>query len=182
MPRYEIRLAGLGGQGIVRAGVIIGSAAALFGGKNAANSQSYGPEARGGASKAEVIISDEEIDYPKVEEPDAVALMSQEAYDKYAKDLKKGGVLIYDSDMVYDPKPVEGARVYAIPATRIAEEAGRKIVANMVMIGGLIAITKAVDPSAVKKSIEMNVPKGTEELNVKAFERGYEYALGLLKV
>ncbi len=181
MSKYEIRFAGLGGQGIVRAGVIIGSAAALFGGKNAANSQSYGPEARGGASRSEVIISDEEIDYPKVEEPDAMVLMSQEAYDRYARDLKRGGVLIYDSDMVYDPKPIEGARVYAIPATRIAEESGRKIVANMVMIGALVAITGAVDPSAAKRAIERNVPKGTEDLNIRAFEKGYEYALGLLK-
>lgn len=181
MSRFEIRLAGLGGQGIVRAGVIIGSAAALFSGKNAANSQSYGPEARGGASKADVIISDEEIDYPKVEEPDVIALMSQEAYDKYAKDLKSDGILIYDPDMVYDPKKVEGAKVYAIPTTRIAEEVGRKIVANMVMIGGIIAITNAIDVVSVKKAIETNVPKGTEELNIKAFEKGYEYALSLSK-
>ena len=161
------------------AGVILGRAAAIHDGKNATQGQSYGPEARGGACKSEVVISDEEIDYPKVENPDLIGIMSQEAYDKYVEDIKPGGILIYDPDMVPDPKPMEGITVYAIPTVEIAEETGRKIVANMVMIGSVAAVSEAAKPEAVEKTIEKSVPRGTEKLNISAFRAGYEYAMKL---
>lgn len=182
MGRYEIRLGGLGGQGIILAGVILGRAAAVYGGLNATMTQSYGPEARGGASRSEVVISDEEIDYPKTLTPDLLAVMSQEAYDKYIKDLKPGGTLVVDPDLVkIDERASKASRVYKVPATRIAESLGRRIVANMVLIGSIIAITKLVSIEAVEDSILASVPQGTEQLNLTAFRRGYEYGLKLIR-
>jgi len=181
MSRFEIRIAGLGGQGIVLAGIIIGTAASIYGGKNATQAQSYGPEARGGACKTEIVIGDEEIDYPKVEQPDIVAVMSQEAYNTYVGEIKENGTLLYDSDMILETRPMKNVRIYEVPATRIAEQLGKKIVANMVMIGAIIAITKIVDNQSIEKAIASNVPRGTEKLNIEAFERGYEYARRLLE-
>jgi len=181
MSRFEIRIAGLGGQGIVLAGIIIGTAASIYGGKNATQAQSYGPEARGGACKTEIVIGDEEIDYPKVEQPDIVAVMSQEAYNTYVGEIKENGTLLYDSDMILETRPMKNVRIYEVPATRIAEQLGKKIVANMVMIGAIIAITEIVDNQSIEKAIASNVPRGTEKLNIEAFERGYEYARRLLE-
>lgn len=181
MSRFEIRLAGLGGQGIILAGVILGFSASVYAGKSATQAQSYGAEARGGACKAEVVISDEEIDYPKVEKPDLLVVMSQEAYNKYVDDIKSGGTLVYDSDMVYQTKDLKNLKVYKVPATKIAEKIGRKIVANMVMIGAVSAISKVLDPDSVEKAIARNVPRGTETLNVNAFKEGYSYAANLGK-
>jgi len=181
MSRFEIRIAGLGGQGIVLAGIIIGTAASIYGDKNATQAQSYGPEARGGACKTEIVIGDEEIDYPKVEQPDIVAVMSQEAYNTYVGEIKENGTLLYDSDMILETRPMKNVRIYKVPATRIAEQLGKKIVANMVMIGAIIAITEIVDKQSIEKAIASNVPRGTEKLNIEAFERGYEYARRLLE-
>ncbi len=175
MQRYEIRLAGLGGQGIVLAGVILGRAAAIYDGKNATQAQSYGPEARGGACKSEVVISETEIDYPKVENPDMIGVMCQEAYDKYVDDIKPGGIVIYDPDMVPKTKPMKGIKVYTVPTMRIAEQTGRKIVANMVMVGAATAATGIVSQQAVEKTIEKLVPRGTEKLNISAFKAGYDH-------
>jgi 2-oxoglutarate ferredoxin oxidoreductase subunit gamma len=180
MPRYEIRLAGLGGQGIVLAGVVLGTAAAIFDQKRATQTQSYGPEARGGACKSEVVISDDEIDYPKVEQPDLIGVMSQEAFDKYLGDLKPGGIVIYDPDMILSLKEMKNARMYAVPTVRMAEKIGRRIVANMVMIGSVTAASKMIDPKAVEKAILRFVPKGTEKLNLSAFNAGYDYTLKLM--
>lgn len=180
MPRYEIRLAGLGGQGIVLAGVVLGTAAAIFDQKRATQTQSYGPEARGGACKSEVVISDDEIDYPKVEQPDLIGVMSQEAFDKYVGDLKPGGIVIYDPDMILSLKEIRNARMYAVPTVRMAEKIGRRIVANMVMIGSVTAASKMIDPKAVEKAILRFVPKGTEKLNLSAFNAGYDYTLKLM--
>lgn len=180
MPRYEIRLAGLGGQGIVLAGVVLGTAAAIFDQKRATQTQSYGPEARGGACKSEVVISDDEIDYPKVEQPDLIGVMSQEAFDKYLGDLKPGGIVIYDPDMILSLKEIKNARMYAVPTVRMAEKIGRRIVANMVMIGSVTAASKMIDPKAVEKAILRFVPKGTEKLNLSAFNAGYDYTLKLM--
>ena len=169
------------GQGIVLAGIIIGTAASIYGGKNATQAQSYGPEARGGACKTEIVIGDEEIDYPKVEQPDIVAVMSQEAYNTYVGEIKENGTLLYDSDMILETRPMKNVRIYEVPATRIAEQLGKKIVANMVMIGAIIAITKIVDNQSIEKAIASNVPRGTEKLNIEAFKHGYEYAKKLLE-
>ena len=177
MPRYEIRLGGLGGQGIVLAGVILGTAASIFDGKNATQTQSYGPEARGGACKSEVVISDREIDYPKLERPDLVGVMSQEAFEKYVDDVKPGGIVIYDPDMVPDLRELGDVRVYAVPTVKMAEELGKRIVANMVMIGSVTAASKILDPKAVEKAIVKFVPRGTDKLNIQAFRTGYDFTL-----
>lgn len=181
MPRYEIRMAGLGGQGIVLAGIVLGTAASTFGGKNATQAQSYGPEARGGACKSEVVISDKEIDYPKVEQPDLIGVMSQEAFDKYVDDIKPGGVVIYDPDMVLNPRGIRDAKIYAVPTVRMAEKIGKRIVANMVMIGSVTAASKALDPESVEKAIVRFVPRGTDKLNLDAFRAGYDYTQKLVE-
>lgn len=177
MSRFEIRIAGMGGQGIVMAGVMIGRAASIFGGKNVTMAQSYGPESRGGASKTEVVVSDDRIDYMKVRKPSLIAIMSHEAYKKNLEDLIKPGVMvIIDPDMVQEEESTRSLRICRVPVTRIAEGLGKRIVANMVMIGAIIALTGAVDPTAVEKAITKYTPRGTEKLNVDAFKRGYEFA------
>ncbi len=169
--RKEIRFGGFGGQGIVTAGIILARAAALHDNLNALQTQSYGPEARGGASKSEVIISDSEIYYPKVQKPDIFVCMSQQALDKYLKDLR--GVLIYDGSLI--KKVPEGVKAYSIPATMLAKrELGKTIVANIIMLGALAEITEVVSRDALKKAVLESVPKGTEELNIKALEIGFE--------
>jgi 2-oxoglutarate ferredoxin oxidoreductase subunit gamma len=179
--RVEIRFAGFGGQGIIKSGIIIAAAAAIYGGKNAVQTQSYGPESRGGACKSEVVLSEEEIDFPKVVEPEVLVLMSQHAYNDYAEDLKAGGAMIIDPDMIPTERDLKNVKIYRVPATKIAEELGRRIVANIVMIGAFVAITGIMDKDVVRESIKANIPKGTEELNLNAFEKGYEYGKSLLK-
>lgn len=179
--RVEIRFAGFGGQGIIKSGIITAAAACIHSGKSAVQTQSYGPESRGGACKSEVVISDEEIDFPKVVETDILVVMSQHAYNEYAEDVKANGLIIMDPDMIPTEKNLVDKKVFKIPATKIAEELGRKIVANIVMLGAFAAITKIFDKNAIKESIKTNIPKGTEELNLMAFEKGYEYAENLLK-
>ncbi len=178
MPRFELRAAGQGGQGIILIGIVLGTAASVYAGKWASQTQSYGPEARGGACKSEVVISDEEIDYPLVDEPHIVAIMSQEAYDKYAHSIRDDGILLLDPDMVTNVKPMKNPKVLMVPATRMAELLGRKMVANMVMVGAITAVTTLLDLDSVKDAIAKNVPRGTEGLNLQAFMDGYEYAKG----
>lgn len=176
--RNEVRISGFGGQGIVLAGVILGRGAALYDDKNAVQTQSYGPEARGGASKSEVVISQEEIDYPKVIKPDVLVCMSQQAFDKYCRDIKEGGTVIVDRDLVTVPEDFYNGnvKVYKIPFTEIAyKDIGLKIVANMVMLGALVRITGIVSKEAIRKAILDSVPRGTEEKNLMAFEKGYSY-------
>ena len=172
--RYEIQLAGEGGQGLILAGIMLAEAAALYDGKHAAQTQSYGPEARGGSSKSEVIISDEPIDYPKVIQADLLLAMSQEACDSYFDELKKDGVLIVDSVNV-DRVPTR--RAYQAPITRVAEEAtGKRITANVVAVGLIVGLTGVVSRKAIEKAVEARAPKGTEELNRKALEAGFDLA------
>lgn len=177
--RVEIRFAGFGGQGIIKSGIITAAAACIHAGKNAVQTQSYGPESRGGACKSEVVISEDEIDFPKVVEPDVLVVMSQHAYNDYADDLKAGGTVILDPDMIPREKDLKNVKVFRVPATKIAEELGRKIVANIVMLGAFVAITNMLNEDAVKESIKANIPKGTEELNLTAFKKGYEYGKSL---
>ena len=170
--RYEIRLAGEGGQGLILAGVILAEAAAVGDGKNVAQTQSYGPEARGGASTSEVVISDGEIDYPKVVEADLLLAMSQEACDRHCHELKKNGVLIVDSILV-DRVPTE--RVYCVPITKIAEEStGRRVTANVVALGLIVGLTNVVTQGAIEAALAARVPRGTQELNLKALHAGLQ--------
>jgi 2-oxoglutarate ferredoxin oxidoreductase subunit gamma len=179
--RTEVRLAGFGGQGIIRAGLILAMAASIYSDKNAVQTQSYGPESRGGSCKSEVVISDEEIDYPKVVEPDVLVVMSQEAFNTYATTLKANGTLLIDSDLVPRHELEGNVRVFKVPSTKMAEELGKTIVANVVMLGALIAITGITTAEAFKNSLLSNIPKGTEKLNLTAFEKGYEHGKKLLE-
>ena len=179
--RLEIRVAGFGGQGIIRAGLMLATAACIYGDKNAVETQSYGPESRGGACKSEVVVSDMEIDFPKVSKPDILIAMSQEAYNQYVDTLEKGGTLLLDSDLIPRQKENIDIQVFEIPATKIAEELGNAIVANVVMLGAFTSITNLVEVEAMKKSILDNIPKKTEKLNLAAFEKGYEYGKLLQK-
>ena len=173
MERYEVRLSGSGGQGLILAGKILAEAAAIYEGRNAVQTQSYGPEARGGASKAEVVISDGEIDYPKAIELDLLLALTQESCTKYSGDLKEGSILILDSSMVKD-LPEGDYRVYSAPITEIAvEKIGKAVVTNIVALGILTRISGIVAEESMKKAILARVPKGTEELNMKAFDEGF---------
>jgi 2-oxoglutarate ferredoxin oxidoreductase subunit gamma len=172
--RAEIRIAGFGGQGIVLSGQIIGQAASIYDKGFATLTQSYGPESRGGACTAEVVASDKPIDYPYVQIPSILITLSQEAYTKYAQNPPKGTLLIIDSDLV-KPDSSHNSAPLAIPATRMAREMGRPVVANIIMLGFLAAASDLVSAEALRKSILASVPKGTEELNTKAFELGYDY-------
>ena len=174
--RVEVRLSGFGGQGIVLAGNILGRSVALFEGKNAVFTQSYGPEARGGACSADVVISEGTIHYPKVTQPDILVFMSEEAKNTYGKLLEPETTVIIDRDLVRN-EGLEGrcSRLLSVPATRFAEELGRKMVANIVMLGFLTAVTGIVRHDSLQNAVLASVPKGTEELNTKAFEKGYQY-------
>ena len=172
--KKEIRLAGSGGQGLILAGIILAEAAILYEDLNAVQTQSYGPEARGGASKSEVIISDNDIDFPKTEDLDILLSLTQKAQDAYGSALKKGGLLLIDSDLV--EKPANGSyKVYAIPCTAIARDVvGKSFVANIVALGALSELMDFVRPASIEKAVLRRVPKGTEEINKKALLKGRE--------
>ncbi|MEE4310914.1 MAG: 2-oxoacid:acceptor oxidoreductase family protein [candidate division KSB1 bacterium] len=172
--RYEIRLSGEGGQGLVLAGKILAEAAAIYDDLNATQSQSYGPEARGGASRSEVIISDDEIDYPKAINIDLLLAFTQEACTKYHEDLKDDGILLIDSDYVTNV-PDGKFKVYKLPIIEAARsEIGKIIVANIVALGIIASLVSVISVDAVEKAILSRVPKGTENLNKKAFKLGLE--------
>lgn len=179
--KVEIRIGGFGGQGVILAGMVIGRAAAIHEKLNATLIQSFGPEARGSACSAQVMVSSEQILYPYVTRPDILVVMSQDAYQKFIPELSDNGILLVEEDLVKLEEVKRGIRVYGIPATRLAEELGRKLVLNIVMVGFFTAITKLIHPESMRKSVKESVPKGTEELNLRAFEKGYEYGAELLK-
>jgi 2-oxoglutarate ferredoxin oxidoreductase subunit gamma len=174
MGRKEIRAAGFGGQGIVLSGSIVGKAASIFDKGFAALTQSYGPESRGGSCRAEVIVSDVPIDYPYVVSPQVQIILSQDAYAEYGRNAPPETLLIVDSDLVridpsQNPKPL------SIPASRMAQDLGRPVVANIIMLGFLAARNDIVSCEGLKKAILDSVPAGTEDFNMKAFELGYSY-------
>lgn len=167
---FEVELAGEGGQGVVLAAIILADAAATYDGRFVAQSASYGPEARGGLTRSEVVISDQEIDYPKVVHPDLLVAMNQDACDKYAGRLKPDGVLVVDSTHVSIAPP---GRVYAVPITRLAEEStGRLVTANVVALGVIVGISGAVSDAAVESAVRARSPEGTAEVNLKALHAG----------
>ncbi len=176
MSTREIRISGFGGQGVVLSGQIVGQAASIYDNGFSTLTQSYGPEARGGSCTAEIVISSEPIDYPYVQNPDVLIILSQEAYNKYKNSLSPDALMIIDPDLVnsdadHTPAPL------AIPATRMARELGRAVVANIITLGFLAAVSDIVSPEALKNSVLTSVPKGTEEFNTRAFETGYNYGL-----
>lgn len=172
--RMEIRLAGEGGQGMILAGIILAEAAAIYDNIRAVQTQSYGPEARGGASKSEVVISRDEIDHPEVIGADVLVALSQEACDKYAPNLKKDGLLIVDEEKV-GRVPVTSA--VKVPIIRLAQETtGRTITANVVALGVLVGLTGVVSRGAIEKAVAARAPKGTEGINLAALAKGFEMA------
>jgi 2-oxoglutarate ferredoxin oxidoreductase subunit gamma len=172
--RYEIRLAGEGGQGMILAGVILAEAAAIHDGLNAVQTQSYGPEARGGTSRSEVIIARGEVDYPKVMSADLLLCMSQEASDKFYAEVKDEGHIVVDSTSV---SRLPSHRALAVPISQIAEEAtGRRITASIVALGLVGGLTGVVSRQALEKAVAGRVPQGTEEMNLKALAAGYAAA------
>jgi len=177
MNRWEFRLSGTGGQGLITAGIILGEAAVIEG-KEVVQSQSYGPEARGGASKAEVIIDTKNINYPKVVLPDILLAMSQEAAKKYGSEIKEGGMIVVDSSMVEDFKN-EKAKVIEIPITKLAkDEIGKTFTANIIAISALVGLTQVVSFESLKQAVLNSIPKGTEEINIKALNLGWQWSKG----
>ena len=177
--RQEIIITGFGGQGIVLAGRVLGQAAAIGDHRQSTLVQSYGPEARGGACCAQVIISDGSIHYPHVRHPDILVCMSQAGFDKFIGQLKEDGTLLIDQDLV-QPGRIE-TNLFSIPSTRMAEELGRKMMANIIMFGFFTAVTKAVSADGARSTVVQSVPKGTEETNLTAYNKGYDYGLAVLK-
>ncbi len=173
--RSEIRITGFGGQGIILAGYIVGKGAAVYSGMHATMTQAYGPEARGSACSSQIIVSDTPVQYPYLRDQQVLCALSQEGYDKFAPLSNKEGILLYDQDLVEFGEPPKVKVFKGVPATRIAEELGRVMVANIVMLGFFTAQTGVVDKEAMLKAVVSSVPKGTGELNTNAFERGFAH-------
>ena len=170
--KKEVRICGFGGQGVILSGFIIGKAASVFMDYNAVQSQSYGPEARGGAARSEIIISDGKIGYPRPTSVDFFIAMSQEAFDTYRKDIRKDTIIVLDPDLVAKHKI--GQPIYKVQAQKIAEELGNKIVTNIVMVGAVTSIFGIIDVDAMRQSVLDSVPSKFKDLNLKAFEKGLE--------
>lgn len=176
----EIKVGGLGGQGVILGGIIIGKAAALFDGKHSCLTQAFGPEARGSACSAQVVVDDDPILYPYVTKPHIMVAMSQDAFKKFAPELRADGTLLIEEELVKPEGLPPGVKVFAVPATRIAEELGKKMVLNIVMVGFFTAVTGLVSEKAAKEAVKDSVPPSTVDLNMKAFERGFAYGKKLL--
>lgn len=176
MSRREIRVTGYGGQGVIMTGYIFGKAAAIYDNIHSTMTQSFGPEARGSACAAAVVVDQEFVAYPYLKQTDVLIALSREGYEKYAGELKDDGVLIYDQDLVQpDDKVSANAKKFGVPATRIAEELGKRIVQNIVVVGFATAATEVVGKEAAKQAVESSVPPATIDLNLQAFEKGYEH-------
>ncbi len=168
----EMRFAGFGGQGIIRSGIIVGRAVSIYDEGFATMNQSFGPEARGGACSSQLVVSDKKILYPYVVKTDFLIAMSQEGYNKFEPEVKDNGVIIIDEDLVEtDTKK----KILSIPSTRIAEQTGHRIFANVVMLGFVTATTGVVSLEAMRKTIPESVPERFIDKNMKAFEEGYEF-------
>jgi 2-oxoglutarate ferredoxin oxidoreductase subunit gamma len=182
MEKTEIRVGGLGGQGVILCAHIIGKAASIFDRKHSTLIQSFGPEARGSACSAQVTVDEEPIGYPYVKNPDILILLSPDAYNQFAHTLKPNGLLIYEEELITpDDRLPAGVRRFGIPATRLAEEIGRRLVLNIVMVGFFTGVTRLITYEAAERAVRTSVPRGTEDLNLRALRRGYEYANELLE-
>lgn len=177
MSATEIRIAGFGGQGVILSATVIGKAASIFQDGFATMTQAFGPEARGGACSAQVIVSNKPVLYPYVLRPDILVAMSQEAFTRFSPDLKPGGILIVEQDLVRVSGVKTGERMYSVPATRIAEELGKRMAANIVMVGYFAAVTGVLDPDSIRRAVADSVPKAFRDLNQRAFDKGFEYSV-----
>jgi 2-oxoglutarate ferredoxin oxidoreductase subunit gamma len=181
MAKSEIRIGGLGGQGVILCASIIGKAASIYEGKHATLIQAFGPEARGSACSAQVSVSDSVIGYPYVTSLDILAVLSQDAFNIFAPTIKPSGVLLYEEELVkLNDKLPPSIKAYGIPATRYAEELGRKLVLNIVMVGFFAGTTKLCSFEAFRKATLDSVPKGTEDLNLKALQKGYDCGMKIV--
>ncbi|MGA9564515.1 MAG: 2-oxoacid:acceptor oxidoreductase family protein [Candidatus Korobacteraceae bacterium] len=171
----EIRISGFGGQGVILSAIVIGKAGCIFDKGYSTMTQAFGPEARGGACSAQVILSNEPILYPYVTRPDILVTMSQEAYSLFSPQLKEDGILVIEQDLVRVDKLPAGVRVYGVPATRLAEELGKRMVLNIVMVGFFAAVTNVLEPQSIRDAVGDSVPPAFRELNLKAFDKGFEY-------
>ena len=178
----EIRISGFGGQGVILSAIVIGKAGCIFQNGYSTMTQAFGPEARGGACSAQVILSNEPILYPYVTRPDILVTMSQEAYTLFSPQLKENGLLIIEQDLVHLEKLPPGVRVYGVPATRLAEELGKRMVLNIVMVGFFAAVTNVLEPEAVRQAVADSVPEAFRDLNLRAFDKGFEYGTKHLSV
>ena len=177
MSAVEIQIGGFGGQGVILAGMTIGRGLVLHEGYNVSLTQSFGPEARGSACSVQLIVSREPILYPYLTHADILVTLSQEAYRKFAPRLREGGTLIIEEQLVRPEESGRDIRLYQVPATRLAEELGRKMVMNMVLVGFFTAVSGLLSPEAARRAVTEAVPRGTEALNLAAFEKGYASAL-----
>jgi 2-oxoglutarate ferredoxin oxidoreductase subunit gamma len=180
MPLTEVRIAGFGGQGVILSAVVLGKAASIYQGEFATMTQNFGPEARGGACSAQLLLSDQPVLYPYVTNPDILVVMSQEAYSKFGPELKERGTLIVERDLVRVTDLPKETRVYSVPATRLAEELGKRMVLNIVMVGFFTAVTQLLSADSVRKAVAESVPSSFRDLNLKAFDNGYEYGVAAL--
>jgi 2-oxoglutarate ferredoxin oxidoreductase subunit gamma len=179
MVKTEVKISGFGGQGVILSAHILGKAASIFDGKQATMTQAFGPEARGSSCSAQVILSDEIIRYPYLKAPEVLVSMSQEAFTRFSPEVAKGGMVLIDEDLVKPSDKKRDFAIYSIPATRFAEELGRKLVLNIVMFGFFTAMTGLVQKESALKAVLDSVPKGTEDLNTNAFNKGYDYGAKL---
>ncbi len=178
----EIKVGGFGGQGVILTGIIVGKAAAIYDDKYSTMTQAFGPEARGSSCSAQVIVSHEKILYPYVTRPDILVVMSQDACTRFAPQLKESddAILLYEKDLVKLDGIECSGKTYGVPATRFAEELGRKMVLNIVMVGFFAAMSDALTPEAMREAVKVSVPRGTESLNLSAFDKGFDYGKKLL--
>lgn len=177
LSKLEIKIGGFGGQGIILSGIILGMAAAIYDSKHTCLIKSYGPEARGGACNVQIILSTNQILYPYVVVPDVLVVLSQEAYAKYSPEMDSNGILLYEKDMVKLTPTPRTEKIFSIPATHLAENLGKRVVTNIVMLGFCAAVSEAVSRDAMGNAIKSTVPKGTIDLNMKAYEEGFRHGL-----
>ena len=178
MSKVDIRICGMGGQGVIMSGMVIGRAASIHEDKWSTMIQSFGPEARGSTCAAQVMIDDRHIGYPYIKKSDIFLVFSQAGYEKYVHELREGGILLYEDELItLDERVPADVQVCGIPATRIAQEQiGKVITFNMVMLGYFARCTNVVTLDALKKSVADSVPPGTEQINLTAFDAGYNYS------
>jgi 2-oxoglutarate ferredoxin oxidoreductase subunit gamma len=180
MQLTEIRIAGYGGQGVILSATVIGKAACIFQEGYSTMTQAFGPEARGGSSSAQVILSDDPILYPYVTQPDILVVMSQEAATRFIPQMKPWGILITEQELVRVDHYPAGVRAFGVPATRLAEELGRKVVLNIVMVGFFGAVTGLVEAESLRQAVADSVPPALQKLNLEAFDKGHEYGQKLI--
>lgn len=177
----DVKFCGFGGQGIIKSGMIIGKAASLFDNKHATLTQSFGPEARGSACSAALVIQETPVLYPYIAAPEVLVCLSQEAYEKFGPELAPGGTMLIDTDLVELDDRAKGINLFAVPATKIAEELGDRIFTNVVMVGFFTAVTQVVPAEAVKQALPGLIPERFLEKNIEAFDRGHKYGRELLE-